>query len=515
MLCEYEAVGAVRGYNKISRNLAHQPRSHISLGRPSIMLSLLTCALALLPSLLPSNLRHASVQPRRTTAPSMLRDVYDLVVVGGGPVGITAALRGAALGYDTILIDATPPRQFQFTGPTGLYSKALRDSAIRLDVPVLRAMGISDKAIWAQVNGFVQQILRKSGDNNMNALSLSRVPHLRGLGRMLPNPDSTARCAIEVSYPRGDSVTLRSDNVLLATGSKAVRLPALEEWYSTPLDGHIRVCDSDSIKKLDFLPRKVVVVGGGIIAVEFARIFAELNADVTMIVRASDLPKSLSRVGIDEQIGFLLQADLLASGVTLLFESEITGGEPRIQLPTRLRGGRETAGLLELNVVESGSKEPREPITADLVLTATGRRSVTDGLGLSEIGIEIKPNGENVATSALPILPIHGCYINTFRARMAGDVAISNCLETAAPGVYAAGDLIGAPQLASTGIEQAESAVDAMLGRRECVNPSRSADSTVVPPMRLLRWLLTRSLARSNSRPAAPSMKTTPSGRCR
>ena len=114
------------------------------------MLSLLTCALALLPSLLPSNLRHASVQPRRTTAPSMLRDVYDLVVVGGGPVGITAALRGAALGYDTILIDATPPRQFQFTGPTGLYSKALRDSAIRLDVPVLRAMGISDKAIWAQ-----------------------------------------------------------------------------------------------------------------------------------------------------------------------------------------------------------------------------------------------------------------------------------------------------------------------------------------------------------------------------
>ena len=72
----------------------------------------------------------------------MLRDKYDLVVVGGGPVGVTAALRGASLGYDTILIDATPPRQFQFTGPTGLFSKALRDSALRLDVPVLRSRAV-------------------------------------------------------------------------------------------------------------------------------------------------------------------------------------------------------------------------------------------------------------------------------------------------------------------------------------------------------------------------------------
>ena len=181
------------------------------------------------------------------------------------------------MGYTTILIDATPPRQFQFTGPTGLFSKALRDSALRLDVPVLRSMGIVDAAIWAQVNEFVQQILRKSGNNNMKAISLSNIPHLRGLGRLRPSKDAGARCTIEVAYQRGESITLRSDHVLLATGSKAVRLGALEQWYTTPLGGHIRCCDSDSIKALDFLPRKVVVVGGGIIAVEFARIFAEVR----------------------------------------------------------------------------------------------------------------------------------------------------------------------------------------------------------------------------------------------
>ena len=248
---------------------------------------LLPCAL-LLPhaARFPPRLPHAARFPprrsvgRRHAPPSMLRGKYDLVVIGGGPVGVTAALRGAALGYSAILIDATPPRQFQFTGPTGLYSKALRDSALRLDVPVLRSMGIVDTAIWAQVNEFVQQILRKSGDNNMKALSLSNVPHLRGLGSLRPNLDADARCTVDVAYRRGDSIALRSDNVLLATGSKAVRLGTLEKWYTMPLGGHIRCCDSDSIKQLDFLPRKVVVVGGGIIAVEFARIFAELAAEV-------------------------------------------------------------------------------------------------------------------------------------------------------------------------------------------------------------------------------------------
>ena len=407
-----------------------------------------TAVLHLLMALLPQRaLKPAATTSRRHFSPSMLKAKYDLVVIGGGPVGVTAALRGASLGYDTILIDATPPRQYQFTGPTGLFSKALRDSAIRLDVPVLRKMGIVDTAIWAQVNEFVEQILRKSGDNNMQALSLSRVPHLRGMGSLHVCADgaTTSACSVEVTYSggkraaTGQSITLSSDNVLLATGSRALRLATLDEWYDEPLGGHIRCHDSDSIKRLSFLPRSVVVIGGGIIAVEFARIFAALAADVTMIVRASDLPNSLSRVGIDRQIGYLLQSELLASGVTLLFESEVTGAKAvvasRSQRSQR-KGGRAQGDQLRLDVVRTGTTEERSPILTDLVLSATGRKAVTQGLGLEELGIEIKPNG---------------------------DVAVGSDLMTSSPGVYAAGDLIGAPQLASTGIEQAESAVDAMF----------------------------------------------------
>eukprot|EP00966_Prymnesium_polylepis_P271858 6281023-Prymnesium_polylepis.2 len=63
----------------------------------------------------------------RGRQPQMLRSSYDVIVIGGGPVGVTAALRASSLGHTAIVIDATPSSQFQFTGPTGLYSKALRE----------------------------------------------------------------------------------------------------------------------------------------------------------------------------------------------------------------------------------------------------------------------------------------------------------------------------------------------------------------------------------------------------
>ena len=100
------------------------------------------------------------VAPRRSGSISMLKDSYDLVVLGGGPVGITGALRATSLGKSAILVDATPQSQFQFTGPTGLFSKALRDASLRIDVPVLRSMGIGDAAIWAQVRELVQVLTR-------------------------------------------------------------------------------------------------------------------------------------------------------------------------------------------------------------------------------------------------------------------------------------------------------------------------------------------------------------------
>jgi len=128
----------------------------------------------------------------------MLREEYDLVVLGGGPVGVTAAVRASALGHSTILVDATPRAQFQFTGPTGLFSKALRDAALRIDVGVLRSMGIGDAAIWSQVRELIDSILMKAGSNNAKALTLGRVPHLRGTASFAPQSAGDGNGPVQV-----------------------------------------------------------------------------------------------------------------------------------------------------------------------------------------------------------------------------------------------------------------------------------------------------------------------------
>ncbi|KAL3893816.1 MAG: hypothetical protein SGPRY_013989 [Prymnesium sp.] len=315
----------------------------------------------------------------------MLRDSYDVIVIGGGPVGITAALRAAKLGHSAIVIDATPPSQFQFTGPTGLYSKALRDAALRIDVGVLRKMGIGDAACWAQISELVDSIRMKAGDTNAEGLSVSRIPHLRGRGSLLPSDGDELKVKVAFNEQRSD--TVGGGNVILATGSKAVRLDHLGEAYTTlithrPFPAELRVFDSDSIKLLSFLPRSVTIVGGGIIAVEFARIFAALGAKVTMCVRASDLPSSLARVGIDRELActplevrFSLMIPSVA-GIRILFDTEVAS----VHLPTpeecRKKAGATQRLPVRIDLQRTGTDEPqgRRPLMTDILFTATGRR---------------------------------------------------------------------------------------------------------------------------------------------
>jgi hypothetical protein len=134
----------------------------------------------------------------------------------------------------------------------------------------------------------------------------------------------------------------------------------------------------------------------------------------------------------------VLQADLQASGVRLMFESEVVGAEPCIK-PDLNRGRRATSAQLKLEIIKTGDCNKKRPaIFTDMVLTATGRSAVTSGLGLKDAGVGLAPNG---------------------------DICVDSQLQTSVPGVYAAGDAIGAPQLASTGIAQAESAIETICAK--------------------------------------------------
>jgi NAD(P) transhydrogenase len=362
------------------------------------------------------------------------KKVYDLVVVGGGPTGLTAALTAANAGRSVCLVDKTPRGQVMFSGPTGLFSKALRDAAKKVKVRTLREMGLRDTSIWKQVQDMTVDILNDSGQKNLLAVDASRLPYYRGRATLLPSDGSGESTLVVVEDPdtqapvpagqrrRPSVLQVKAKKVLIATGSRPYRLPHV------PYNGET-IFDSDSIRALAFLPREITIVGSGIIAIEFAKIFNVLECHVTLVVRSTSFVGALGRIGIDKAIAFALQRDLMKSGVKILFDAEVD---------EVVEGGTEQGSRtpMTLNIKRSSNKQHLCSITSDVLMTATGREPNSLNLGLEAASVKMDKN--------------HVIEVN-------GD------LETNVPGVYAAGDVVGMPSLASTGIEQAQAAVTRMF----------------------------------------------------
>lgn len=361
---------------------------------------------------------------------------YDVVVIGGGPAGVAAAQKAAFLGRRAILIDNAqcPPNDLDLTfgAPTGLFSKALRDTAKTLDTALLERMGLDSKVVWAQVQSSVARLAANNAHNAMSMLSELRVDYLRARATI-----ESGECVL-AALPDGSEVRIQTGRILMATGSKPLRPE------SVPFDDK-RVFDSDSIAHLAFLPRSVVVAGAGIIAIEYAKIFSKLGCSVTMLVRG-EAKSSLSRIGLDEAIAQGLLDDLDSSGVRVLTNTSADVFDVPEALDQPLTIG------LKSNAKDAANAEPPADLECDLFLAAMGRRpTVCDGL--AEIGGVVDPKGGAVRVSA------------------------SFAVEGAPPTVYAAGDLIGAPALASTGVEQAKAAVSAMFAESEADRASVGRDN--------------------------------------
>lgn len=377
---------------------------------------------------------------------TMLRREYDLVVIGAGPTGLTAALSAASAGRSALIIDATPKRQVQFTGPTGLFSKALRDTSKKVDVGVLRNMGMRDTAVWRQVQEMTEDVLRQSGLSNLKAIQLSSIPHLRGAASFVDgDPHKINVNFLETSR----TVEVQGKNVLIATGSRPYRLKHI------PYDGHC-IFDSDTIKQLSFLPKTITIVGAGIIAIEYAKIFSKLDCKVTIIVRGKSLASALVRIGIDDQIALELQRDLCLNKVRIVFEAEID----EVIKPDAKSISEGKPLVITLKDAKTGEKHRNGAIRSHVLLTATGRQANTDKLNLQGVGVELDK---------------------------AGNVLVDGQLHTSVKTIYAAGDVLGAPALASTGIEQALAAVRTMFKLDTAVeNAWRNQESKSYDPRSLI-----------------------------
>jgi len=324
----------------------------------------------------------------------MLR--YDVVVIGSGPAGENGALQAAALGKKVALVEkeAVPGGACANTGT--IPSKALRETALAIrqarsrDVHGIE-LRVADKVTVPELMGRRGLVTAREHSRIRDGLSRAGVEYFRGKASFV-DPHT-----VRIAGPGGFSVQeVGADVVLLATGTRPFHPPQ----YTFD---HARVYDSDTILMLDRVPSSLAILGGGVAGCEYASIFAALGVRVHMVDSKDRLLPWL-----DAELSIAMQESFTEMG---------------IELHQRLRATKLEAGDRDVLVtLSTGSR-----IVAEKVLVAGGRIGNVEALNLEAAGLAATEKG---------ILEVNGAY------------------QTKVPHVYAAGDLVGFPGLASASMEQ-------------------------------------------------------------
>ncbi len=205
------------------------------------------------------------------------------------------------------------------------------------------------------------------------------------------------------------------------------------------------------LAQLSFLPRSIAITGSGIIAVEFAKIFRNLGADVTLIIRDQIPRNALMKIGLDKDVAATLVADLVRSGIKIERGAQVASFEvpqDNDRAPLKITLEAPGGGRLPRGVDDS-------EIKCDAYLAAVGRVPNTGSLNLARVGIETDEYGGIVVDSRL-------------------------CTSAKSGNVFAAGDILGRPFLASVGVAQAIAAIDSMYGENNIKFKCEEGDTVCI-----------------------------------
>ena len=327
---------------------------------------------------------------------------YELVVIGSGPAGQKAAVQAAKLGRKVAVVEREQVGGVSANWGT-IPSKTLREAIVYLT-------GLSERATYGRSYRVKEeitiedlrlktgQVVEREVDVVRNQLMRNHVQVFEGTASFLdPHTIAVSGC---------DERRVSAENVVIATGTAPVRPSAVE------FDGQT-ILDSDTLLELDWLPRSAVVVGAGVIGIEYASMFAALSSNVTVVEKR---PRLLDFC--DAEIVEGLQYHLRDLGVVFRLGEEVTAVD-------RHEGGT-------LTHLASGKR-----VLADMVLYAAGRQGNTKELQLANAGLEADERGR---------------------------IAVGPDFRTATPHIFAAGDVIGWPALAATAMEQGRLAAARAFG---------------------------------------------------
>jgi dihydrolipoamide dehydrogenase len=312
---------------------------------------------------------------------------FDLVILGGGSGGYAAALRGAQLGLKVALIESDK------VGGTCLHRGCIPTKALLHSAEIADGAREGSKfGVKSTLNGMDMDGVNAYKDGVINKLykGLSGLVKSRGIVFVEGHGKLVSKDTVEVA-----GVKYSGKNIVLATGSYAKTLPGLE------IDGE-RIITSDHGTKLNYVPKSVIVLGGGVIGSEFASVWKSFGSEVTIV---EGLPRLIALE--DESSSKQLERAFRKRGINL---------ELGVKFASAVKNKKDVTVTLE----------DGKSITAELLMVAVGRGPVSDNIGYQEQGI----------------------------AMDRGYVLVDDKCRTNIPGIWAVGDLIPTLQLAHVGFAE-------------------------------------------------------------
>ncbi len=341
---------------------------------------------------------------------------YDLIVIGTGPGGYVCAIRAAQLGLKTAVVEKRTTHGGTCLNVGCIPSKAMLNASELYEEAAHKFGDMGINVGKPSVDLAAMLKYKQAGvDGNVKGveflLKKNKIEAFHGAARIV------ASGKVEVKANDGKAQTLETKNIVIATGSDVARLNGID------IDEK-RIVSSTGALEFDIVPRKLLIVGAGIIGLELGSVWRRLGAEVTIVEFLDHILP-----GIDGEVARQFQRMLQKQGLVFKLSSKVTAIDS---------SGR----MLKVKVEPTGGGTP-ETIEADIVLVAIGRVPFTDGLGLNAVGV---------------------------RRDNRGRVVVDGHFRTNVPGIYAIGDVIAGPMLAHKAEEEGVAVAEILAGQAGHVN---------------------------------------------
>lgn len=336
---------------------------------------------------------------------------YDLIVIGSGPGGYVAAIRAAQLGLKTACVEGRETLGGTCLNIGCIPSKALLHATHSLheaehNFVKMGLKGKSPSVDWDQMKAYKQDVVDQNTKGVEFLLKKNKVDWIKGWASI---PEAGK---VKV----GDEVH-DAKNIIIATGSEASSLPGVE------VDEKIVVTSTGALE-LAKIPKKMVVIGAGVIGLEMGSVYARLGTEVTVVEYLDAITP-----GMDREVQKQFQKILAKQGLNFILGAAVQGVETT-----------KTKAKVTYKLKKDDSEEV---LDADVVLVATGRKPYTDGLGLDALGVEMTDRGQ---------------------------IKTDDHWQTNVKGIYAIGDAIAGPMLAHKAEDEGMAAAETIAGKHGHVN---------------------------------------------